>query len=188
MILARAEVLPQDYVVAVVIALLVLGVGLLMVRSLRRRGRDQAGLVGPLATTPADPGEIVLGPLTGVYVGSTRSGLRQDKIMVPPLGPRASGELVAHTGGLVLRIGDDEVWIPRAQLVDVRQDSRLANKVVPGGGLLVVRWHAHGDSGATEIDSGFRADDKDTYPRWAALRGDAPALTPADTLGLQEKS
>lgn len=168
----------QDFVVAGLIALLVLFTGLVMLRSWRRRGRAQDGLFDTLPSTPADPGEPVLGPLTGVYIGSTRAGLWQDRITRAPLGFRNAGSLTAFRYGLRLEIAGTDVWIADRDLLEVRQDSKLANKVVPGGGLLILRWRVHGDDGATEIDSGFRADFKDTYPRWTALRGEGAAPTP----------
>src|SRR5699024_1735963 len=73
-----------------------------------------------------------------------------------------------------LELADATVWIPRADLVDVRRASALANKTVPGGGLVVARWRLRSaDGGTTVVDTGFRADDKDTYDRWEQLRGDA---------------
>lgn len=159
----------------VVVVLVVFGAAVaLMARGWRNRQRSQEGLFDALPGVPAEPGEVVLGPLTGVYVGSTVAGDWQARIARPPLGHRSAATLTAHTGGLLLELADAAVWIPRADLVDVRRESALANKVVPGGGLLVARWRVAGRDGHTEVDSGFRADDKDSYPRWEALRGDAP--------------
>ena len=56
---------------------------------------------------------------------------------------------------------------------------------VPGGGILVARWQVASTEGHTLIDSGFRADDKDDYQRWEALRGDAGA---SDTTGIPTSS
>ena len=64
----------QDYwTVIIVIAVLLALIGL-MTLGWRNRSRSQAGLFDELPTPPADPGEIVLGPLTGVYIGSTVAG------------------------------------------------------------------------------------------------------------------
>ena len=164
-------------VVVVVVLLVVFG---LMALGWRNRGRSQAGLFDELPALPADPGDVVLGPLTGVYIGSTVAGNWQARIVLAPLAHRSAGTLTAHTGGLRLDLAGATVWIPRADLVDVRRASALANKTVPGGGILVARWRVAGRDGHTLVDSGFRADDKDTYPRWEALRGDAAGAEQAD--------
>lgn len=164
----------QDYwtvVVVIVVLLVLLG---LMALGWRNRQRAQADLFDALPEAPADPGDVVLGPLTGVYIGSTVAGDWQAKIARAPLGHRSAATFTAHTAGLLLELADATVWIPRTDLVDVRRESALANKTVPGRGILVARWQVHGTDGRTLLDSGFRADDKDTYPRWEALRGDAP--------------
>lgn len=171
----------QDFwtVIAVIAVLLIL-IGL-MTRGWRNRGRSQAGLFDEVPSPPADPGEVVLGPLTGVYIGSTIAGDWQARIARPPLGHRSAGTLTAHTDGIRLDLSGTSVWIPRADLVHVRRASALANKTVPGGGILVARWQVTGRDGRTLVDSGFRADDKDTYPRWESLRGDAADADPTDT-------
>lgn len=161
----------QTVLVALGVFVLVLA---LMAWGWRNRKRAQTDLYDTLPPVPAEPGEIVLGPLSGVYIGSTMAGDWQSRIASPPLGHRSAGTFTAHTGGLRLDLAEATVWIPRGDLEDVRRDYRLANKVVPGGGLLVARWHAAREDGSTTvIDSGFRADDKDDYHRWEALRGDA---------------
>jgi hypothetical protein len=44
----------------------------------------------------------------------------------------------------------------------------LAGNVMGQGGLLVLRWRL----GPVEMDTGFRADDKTTYPAWVqAING-----------------
>lgn len=176
----------QDFwTVIFVIAVLLVLIGL-MTLGWRNRSRSQAGLFDDLPAPPADPGEIVLGPLSGVYIGSTIAGDWQARIARPPLGHRSAGTLTAHADGLRLDLADATIWIPRHDLVDVRRASALANKTVPGGGILVARWQVTGADGRTLVDSGFRADDKDGYPRWEALRGDA-APTPDTDSTTEEK-
>lgn len=173
----------QDVWTVVIVLVVFATILALMARGWRRRSRSQAGLYAELPAVPADPGDVVLGPLTGVYIGSTVAGDWHDRIARPPLGHRSAATLTAHTRGLRLDLSDASVWIPREDLVEVRRASALANKTVPGGGILVARWRiaTTGGDGHTVIDSGFRADDKDTYPRWEALRGDAEPLEPPDT-------
>lgn len=176
----------QDFWTVIVVIAVLLGLIGLMTVGWRNRSRSQAGLFDDLPAPPADPGEIVLGPLSGVYIGSTIAGDWQARIARPPLGHRSAGTLTAHTGGLRLDLADATIWIPRHDLVDVRRASALANKTVPGGGILVARWQVTGADGRTLVDSGFRADDKDGYPRWEALRGDA-APTPDTDSTTEEK-
>lgn len=168
----------QNHWTVLLVIVVFLGILGLMALGWRNRTRSQEGLFDELPQPPDDPGEIVLGPLSGVYIGSTRAGDWQARIARAPLGHRSAGTLTAYTGGIGLGLADATVWIPRADLVDVRRASALANKTVPGGGILVARWQVDGQDGRTLIDSGFRADDKDTYPRWEALRGDAAADLP----------
>lgn len=167
----------QDYLTALVVLLVFLILIGLMALGWRNRNRRQAGLFETLPELPADPGDVVLGPLTGVYIGSTVAGDWQARIARAPLGHRSAGTFTAHTGGLRLELASATVWIPRADLVGVRRASALANKTVPGGGILAARWQVHGPDGRTLVESGFRADDKDTYPQWEALRGD---VSPSD--------
>lgn len=168
----------QQFWTVVVVLVIFLGLLSLMALGWRNRTRRQSGLFDELPQLPSDPGEIVLGPLSGVYIGSTEAGDWQARIARAPLGHRSAGTITAHTGGIRFELADATVWIPRADLVDVRRASALANKTVPGGGILVARWQVEGRDGHTLVDSGFRADDKDTYPRWEALRGDATADLP----------
>ncbi|MBB0969851.1 hypothetical protein G6016_12960 [Dietzia aerolata] len=165
-------------VVVVIVALLII-IGL-MTRGWRNRARSQAHLFDTVPQPPDDPGDVVLGPLTGVYIGSTVAGDWQARIARPPLGHRSAGKLTAYTNGLHLELANDDVWIPRADLVEVRRASALANKTVPGGGILAARWKVAAAEGHTVIDSGFRADDKDSYPQWEALRGDDVVDTDTD--------
>lgn len=176
----------QDVLTVALVIVIFAGILGLMALGWRNRSRSQAGLYDELPAVPADPGEVVLGPLSGVYIGSTLAGDWNARIARAPLGFRSAGTLTAHTGGLRLDLADATVWIPRADLVHVRRASALANKTVPGGGILVARWQVGGRShtgheGHTVIDSGFRADDKDSYPRWEALRGDAAPSEQRDT-------
>lgn len=174
----------QNTVTLIVTVLVIGGIFALMAWGWRNRKRAQQDLFDELPTLPAEPGEIVLGPLTGVYVGSTVAGDWQTRIARAPLAHRSNGTLTAHTTGLHLGLVDADVWIPRADLVDVRRESALANKAFPGGALLVARWRVAAGDGHTVLDTGFRADDKDDYPRWEELRGDAaPTESPDDPAG-----
>lgn len=167
----------QELLTVIVVLILFGGILALMAWGWRNRKRSQEDLFDELPQVPDDPGDVVLGPLSGVYIGSTVAGDWQARIARPPLGHRSAGHLTAHTTGLRLDLAGATIWIPRSDLVSMRRGSALANKTVPGGGLIIARWQVAGHDGPTEIETGFRADDKDSYPSWEALTGDA---TPAD--------
>jgi hypothetical protein len=150
----------------------------------RNRARRQAVVLPPLPAVPAwwrdgEPDRDPLLPVaTGVYVGSTTAGDWQDRIAAHGLGLRAAAELALFEAGLVVvRIGANPLWIPAEALREARTDRALAGKVMSADGLLVVRWRL----GDHLLDTGFRGDDKDSYPRWVAeLNRMAERHAPAD--------
>ncbi len=151
----------------VLLSLLVLALLLLavwgMYRGWQHRGQRQAGGLGEFPAAPTDPGPILLGPETGLYVGSTIGGNWQNRVTVGDIGHRATAELTLHADGVLLsRQGASSLWLPRKTIDGARTDSRLAGKVMTKNGLLVLRWRV----GLETVDSGFRADDKASYPAW----------------------
>lgn len=170
--------------------LLVLGVVLLialaswgMISGWRKRGERQAELIGELPTAPADPGAPTLASASGLYIGITIAPHWQDRIAVGDLGYRATATLTGFAAGILLeRAGCEPLWMPVGSIVGVRTDQRLAGKVMTRDGLLVIRWRVPGTDGEpTEIDTGFRADDKTVYPAWK--RAYAVPAAPRDTIG-----
>src|SRR5699024_5703011 len=87
----REERMSQNILTALIALVLFLGVLALMAWGWRNRQRSQAHLFDGLPAVPESPGEPVLGPLTGVYVGSTVAGDWQARIVRPPLGHRSGG-------------------------------------------------------------------------------------------------
>jgi hypothetical protein len=150
----------------------------------RNRARRQAAALPAFPALPAwwrdgEPERAPLLPVTsGVYVGTTTAGNWQDRIAVADIGFRAAAQLVLFDGGLVVsRTGASPLWIPAETLRAARTDRALAGKVMSADGLLVVRWQL----GDHLLDSGFRGDDKDSYPRWVAeLNRLAERHAPAD--------
>jgi hypothetical protein len=127
----------------------------------RNRARRQAYL----PTLPALPDDLGAPSLssTGLYVGTTFASSWQDRVVHEGLGTRAHGCATLYATGLVIeRDGAEPVFVPKADLVDVRLAAGLAGKVMGDGGLLVARWRL----GDAELDTGFRADDKSSYPDW----------------------
>ncbi|WP_235456496.1 PH-like domain-containing protein [Williamsia sp. Leaf354] len=163
--------------VVAIVVLAWLGVIALMLRGWRNRARRQQDLLGAFPEVPLDPGALLFGPHTGLYVGSTVAPSWQDRVAVGDYGDRASTEFSAFDGGILLsRHGANPIWIPRESLVAVRTERGLAGKVMTADGVLVIRWRL---PSGTEIDSGLRADDKSVYPTWVEL--DPPETT--DTPG-----
>lgn len=55
------------------------------------------------------------------------------------------------------------IWIPQDSIRAIRTERGLAGKVMTKDGVLVIRWEL---PSGTEIDTGFRGDDKSVYPAW----------------------
>ena len=133
---------------------------LLMFLGWRARQRRQKNVAVPL-TPPADLG-APLGTFDGKYVATTASGNPLDRIAVHGLGFRSSVSLtVTDTGLLVQRPGSDDVWIPRADVLDRRSATWTIDRVVEPGGLDLVEWKL----GDATVDSYFRMIDPDAFEK-----------------------
>ncbi len=103
------------------------------------------------------------GPIPGVagqYVATTTAGDLLDRIVAHGLGHRGRAVLRAGDAGvLIQRVGEVDLWIPRADLRDVRLGSGQAQKAFEAGGLILITWQL----GDHEVDTGFRADDPDQH-------------------------
>ncbi len=89
----------------------------------------------------------------------------QDRIAVGDLGFRATlrTQPRTRTGVLLERDGASPIWIPEESIRAIRTERGLAGKVMTKDGVLVIRWQL---PTGTEIDTGFRGDDKSIYPQW----------------------
>ncbi|NKY32682.1 transporter [Nocardia speluncae] len=143
----------------------------LMYRGWRNRAARQQDRIGELPPVPAETGAQVLEPTTGLYLGSTMAPSWQDRIAVGDLGYRATAVLTRYEHGILLeREGAATIWIPEQSITAIRTERGHAGKVMTEGGVLVIRWTLPTGS---EIDTGFRGDDKSVYPAWArATTGD----------------
>ena len=140
-----------------------------------RNRRKRQSHLPPLPRLPVDLGAPSLSS-TGLYVGTTFATSWQDRVVHEGLGARAYGSATLYpTGLLIERDGNDPLFVPKADLIDVRLAPGLAGKVMGDGGLLVARWRL----GETELDTGFRADDKSTYPDWIRALTDSTKETTA---------
>ncbi|MCD2144380.1 PH-like domain-containing protein [Gordonia paraffinivorans] len=136
----------------------------LLIRGPKTKAAAQAELIGELPAVPADPGEELRGPDTGLYVGSTVAPSWQDRVVVGDISDRANATITEFASGvLIARQGASDIWIPRESITEVRTARGLAGKVMSADGLLVIRWVL---PTGTAIDSGLRADDKTIYPGW----------------------
>ncbi|MFT4126020.1 MAG: transporter [Gordonia sp. (in: high G+C Gram-positive bacteria)] len=155
-----------DLIIAIVILGAWLILAALIVRGWRNRGHRQTDVVGEIPAVPADVGDEFLGPDTGLYLGATLAPSWQNRIAVGDFGDRAAAALSGHDAGiLITRSGASQIWIPRASLTAVRTERGHAGKVMSRDGVIVFRWLL---PNGTEVDSGFRADDKSIYARWIA--------------------
>lgn len=137
----------------------------------RGRQKRQADAIGTFPGVPEDLGPTLIEASTGLYVGSTIAPSWQDRIAVGDIGHRATAELSRYEAGILLeRTGESTIWIPQDCVRAIRTERGLAGKVMTKDGLLVIRWVL---PTGTEIDTGFRADDKLVYPAWVDTETDS---------------
>jgi hypothetical protein len=150
-------------IAAVLAALIALAIRQMM-RGWLRRAQRQAQLIGTLPQLPDTVGPALIPPTKGLYVGSTLAPSWLDRIAVGDLGYRAKAVLTRYPEGIMLqRTGAGPIWIPDDAIEAIRTEKALAGKVITHEGILAIRWRL--PSGA-EIDTGFRADNRDEYSRW----------------------
>ena len=154
--------------------LIVVGIGVVIRRMLRgwkRRSRMQEELVGTLPAMPDIPGPTVVPPARGMYVGCTIASDWLNRVTVGDLGYRSKAVLTRYRKGILMeRSGNGPIWIPEESITGLRTEMGLAGKVLPGArtgtaaaGILVIRWRL---PSGTEIDTGFRGDDRRDYSQW----------------------
>lgn len=138
----------------------------LVIRGWRNRGQRQAASVGDMPTVPADLGEPLRGPHTGLYLGSTMAPSWQDRVAVGDIGDRANATITGYASGILIeRSGASSIWIADDAIAAVRTERGIAGKAMTKDGVLVIRWTL---PTGTQIDSGLRADDKSSYPEWTS--------------------
>lgn len=102
--------------------------------------------------------------LRGVYVGCTLSPRWHDRVVVGDLGYRTRAVITGYPEGIMVqRSGARPIWIPREQLIAIRTERGMVGKAMSHDGILAIRWRL---PTGTEIDTGFRADNRDSYPQW----------------------
>ena len=64
---------------------------------------------------------------------------------------------------MVQRSGGQPIWIPAESITAIRTERGIAGKALTHEGILAIRWVL---PSGTEIDTGFRADDRREYDKW----------------------
>jgi len=142
---------PELMAITIVFLVLLL---VLMYLGWRGRQRRQKNVARPL-TPPVRLGAAV-GTFGGRYVATTTAGDPLDRIAVNGLGFRSVASLtVTESGMLVQRPGNDDLWIPRANVRDRRTATWTIDRVVEPDGLELVEWTL----GEASVDSYFRLDE-----------------------------
>ncbi len=137
---------------------------LLMLKGWRGRQRRQGDLPPP-PQTPDRLGDVVVGAVQGLFVGTTHEGRWLDRVAVHHLSDRSAGWITVTDQGVhVEREGVPDLWLPWEVLRAVQTGDALAGKYVGRDGILVLTWQL----GPERVVSGFRADDHTHHTRLVA--------------------
>jgi hypothetical protein len=151
-------------IMAAVVAMLIAFVIRQMMRGWLHRARRQAQLIGTLPSLPDTVGPALIPAIKGLYVGSTLAPSWLDRIAVGDLGYRANAVLTRYPEGIMLqRTGAEPIWIPDDAIAAIRTEKGIAGQAMTHEGILAIRWRL---PSGTEIDTGFRADNRADYDRW----------------------
>ena len=135
----------------------------LMMRGWRHRALRQAELIGVLPDMPDEVGSATI-TTRGMYCGSTLAPHWNDRVAVGDLGFRTRAVLTRHPEGILMeRIRARPIWIPGESVSAIRTERGIAGKVGARNGILAIRWRL---PSGTEIDTGFRANNRDEYDGW----------------------
>lgn len=64
---------------------------------------------------------------------------------------------------MLQRSGAGPIWIPEESVTAIRTERGMVGKALTHEGILAIRWRL---PSGTEIDTGFRGDDRTKYDRW----------------------
>ncbi len=135
-----------------------------MMRGWLHRVQRQAELIGTLPPLPDTVGAAIIPPVKGMYVGTTVVPHWNDKVAAGDLGFRAKAVLTRYPEGIMMqRSGAGPIWIPAESVTAIRTERGIAGKALTYDGILAIRWRL---PSGTEIDTGFRADNRAEYDRW----------------------
>ena len=169
-------------IIAALLAVVIAFVIQLMMRGWRARARRQAEMIGTLPPVPETFGSPIVAPTRGVYVGCTLAPDWHDRVAVGDLAYRSKAVLTRYPEGIMVeRSGAGPIWIPQESITAIRTERGIVGKVVPPGlnsrraardrdgqaaaaeGIRAIRWRL---PSGTEIDLGFRGNDRSEYARW----------------------
>ncbi len=151
-------------IMAAVVALLIAYFIRQTMRGWLHRAQRQAELIGALPPLPDTVGPALIGATKGLYVGSTIAPSWQDRIAVGDLGFRSKAVLTRYPEGIMLqRTGASPIWIPDESITAIRTERGIAGKALTHDGILAIRWRL---PSGTEIDTGFRGDDRRELANW----------------------
>ena len=135
-----------------------------MMRGWRRRAERQIELIGKLPPLPDTVGESIMPAMKGLYVGSTLVPSWHDRIAVGDLGYRTKAVLTRYPEGIMLqRSGAGPIWIPDESIKAIRTERGMVGKALTHEGVLAIRWQL---PSGTQIDTGFRGDERANYEQW----------------------
>lgn len=141
-----------------------------MLRGWLHRVHRQLELIGTLPPLPDTVGAAIVPATKGLYVGSTIAPSWLDRIAAGDLGFRSKAVLTRYPEGIMMqRSGAGPIWIPDESITAIRTERGIAGKVILGGrsgaheAILAIRWTL---PSGTEIDTGFRGDDRRQLGNW----------------------
>lgn len=156
--------LVTSLIMALIVVMLIAVLIQAMMRGWRRRAERQAELIGALPALPDTVGPPTVPAMQGLYVGSTLVPHWNDRIAVGDLGYRTRAVLTRYPEGIMLqRSGAGPIWIPGESVTAIRTERAMAGKALTNDGILAIRWRL---PSGTEIDTGFRGDERYDYARW----------------------
>ena len=151
-------------IIAALLALLVAFFVRQMVRGWVHRAQRQVEMIGALPPLPDTVGPTLVAATKGLYVGSTIAPSWQNRIAVGDLGFRSKAVLTRYPEGIMLqRTGARPIWIPDESITAIRTERGIAGKALTHDGILAIRWTL---PSGTEIDTGFRGDDRRELAEW----------------------
>jgi hypothetical protein len=151
-------------VMAALLALLIAFLIRQMLRGWLHRAQRQVEMIGALPPLPDTVGPAIIPATKGLYVGSTIAPSWQDRVAASDLGFRSKAVLTRYPEGIMLqRTGAGPIWIPDESITAIRTERGIAGKALTHDGILAIRWKL---PSGTEIDTGFRGDDRRELAKW----------------------
>lgn len=151
-------------IMALVVVLIIALVIRQIMRGWLRRAHRQLELIGRLPALPDSVGPAIIPATKGLYVGSTLAPRWLDRVAVGDLGFRSKATLTRFPEGIMLqRSGATPIWIPDESITAIRTERGIAGKALTHDGILAIRWRL---PSGTEIDTGFRGDDRRDLANW----------------------